>query len=81
LNAPPQFFFIETKVNHRKLTRTLNQGITQVSKKYLATEAADEGYLVIFDTKTPVGEECEPQHHQAEEKKVTSFIIGIGRSD
>jgi hypothetical protein len=79
LNYKGRKYIIETKVNHRKLTRTLNQGITQVSRKYLATEAADEGYLVIFDTKTPVGEECEPQHHQAEEKKVTSFIIGIGR--
>jgi hypothetical protein len=81
LNYKGRKYIIETKVNHRKLTRTLNQGITQVSKKYLATEAADEGYLVIFDTKTPVGEECEPRHHQAEEKKVTSVIIGIGRGD
>ncbi|UCH92385.1 MAG: AAA-like domain-containing protein [Candidatus Aminicenantes bacterium] len=81
LNYKGRKYIIETKVNHRKLTRTLNQGITQVSKTYLATEAADEGYLVIFDTKTPVGEECEPRYHQAEEKKVTSFIIGIGRSD
>ncbi len=71
-------YIIETKVNHRKLIDTLNKGIAQVSKKYLATEAISEGYLVIFDTRTPVGTECEPQYHQIKDKQVISFIIGIG---
>ncbi len=74
-------YIIETKINRQNLTRTLNDGLTQVSTKYLASEAAHEGYLVIFDTRTPVGEECEPRYHQVEEKKVTVFIIGIAKSD
>jgi hypothetical protein len=36
---------------------------------------------VIYDTKTPVGEGCEPQYHQVKDKKVTSFTIGIDRSN
>lgn len=66
-------------MNRGNLTRTLNDGLTQVSTKYLASEAAHEGYLVIFDTRTPVGEDCEPRSHQVEEKKVTVFIIGIAK--
>ncbi len=73
-------YIIETKVNRRNLTVTLNQGITQVSEKYLAPEHTPGGYLVIYDTQTPVGEGCEPQYHQVKDKKVTSFTIGIGRS-
>jgi hypothetical protein len=76
-------YIIETKMNHGILTRTLNDGLTQVSTKYLASEAAHEGYLVIFDTRTPVGEECEPQGHETRSKKVTAFIIAIavGKTD
>jgi hypothetical protein len=74
-------YIVETKINHHNLARTLKDGITQVSGKYLASESVDEGYLVIFDIKTQVGEECEPQQHQAGDKKVTSFTIGIGRPD
>lgn len=74
-------YIIETKVNRRKLDRTLNDGINQVSKKYLASEAADEGYLVVFDAKTPVGEDCEPQYHETNGKKITSFTIAIGKTD
>ncbi|MCP5104982.1 MAG: hypothetical protein GY950_16465, partial [bacterium] len=70
-------YIIETKMNHQNLSRTLKMGINQVSRKYLASESADEGYLVIFDTKTPIGAECEPQHHQVEQKTITSLIIGI----
>jgi len=72
-------YIIETKINRYNLTRTLKDGIAQVSEKYLASESVDEGYLVIFDLKTPVGEECKPGHHPAGNKKVTSFTIGIGR--
>jgi hypothetical protein len=74
-------YIIETKINRQNLTRTINDGIVQVSGKYLASESAAEGYLVIFDIKTQPGEECEPQYHQVGNKKVTSFTIGIGRPD
>ena len=74
-------YIIETKVNRRNLSRTLNEGIKQVAGKYLATESAHEGYLIIFDARTPVGEEYEPQYHQVEKKKVTSFVIAVGRVD
>jgi len=73
-------YIIETKINRRKLARTLKDGITQVSTKYLASESAHEGYLIIFDTKTPVGEDCEPQYHQLGDKRITSFTIPIGKN-
>lgn len=72
-------YIIETKINHHNLTRTIKDGVHQVSQKYLASEAVDEGYLVIFDLKTPIGEECEPVYYQAGNKIVTSFTIGIKR--
>ncbi|UCH98302.1 MAG: AAA-like domain-containing protein [Candidatus Aminicenantes bacterium] len=72
-------YIIETKINLYNLTRTIEDGINQLSDKYLASESVEEGYLVIFDIKTQIGEECEPQQHQAGDKKVTSFTIGIGR--
>ncbi len=81
LNYRGRKYIIETKVNHRKLSRTLDSGIAQLSKKYLATEAVDEGFLVVFDTKTPAGEDCEPQYHPVESKRITSFVIGIGTAD
>ena len=74
-------YIIETKINRQNLTRTLNDGIAQVSRKYLASESVAEGYLVIFDIKTKPGEECEPQYHQVGDKKVTSFTIAVGRPD
>jgi hypothetical protein len=74
-------YIIETKINRQNLTRTLDDGLTQVSTKYLASEAAHEGFLVIFDIKTPVGETCAPQYHQVGGKKIAVFIIGIAKSD
>ena len=74
-------YIIETKVNRQNLTRTLDQGITQLSEKYLTSEYCLGGYLVIYDTQIPVGSGCKPQHHQLGDKKVTSFTIGIGRPD
>jgi hypothetical protein len=73
-------YIIETKINRRGLTRTLNDGIIQLSRKYLASESAHEGYLIVFDTKIPVGEECEPQCHQTGDKRITSFTIAIGKN-
>lgn len=81
LNFNGRKYIIETKINHQNLARTLTKGIAQVSRKYLASEFADEGYLVIFDVKAQVGEEHEPRHHEAGKKTITSFIIGIGRVD
>lgn len=73
-------YIIETKVNrYNDISGILEEGILQVSRKYLASEGVDEGYLVIFDTQTSVGNMCKPQHHHSERKKVTSFTIGIGR--
>lgn len=74
-------YIIETKINRHNLTRTREDGIAQVSGKYLASESVEEGYLVIFDIKTQPGEVCEPQYHEVGNKKVTSFTIGIGRPD
>ncbi|MGE5343872.1 MAG: AAA-like domain-containing protein [Candidatus Omnitrophota bacterium] len=72
-------YIIETKLNYSgNVSLVLNEGILQLVGKYLATEAADEGYLVIFDTQTNVGNDCVPQYHQEGEKKVISFTIGIG---
>ncbi|MCX6580396.1 MAG: AAA-like domain-containing protein [Candidatus Aminicenantes bacterium] len=75
-------YIIETKVNrYDDISTILGEGIIQVSRKYLATEGVGEGYLVIFDTRTPVGVSCKPQYHQEGDKKVTSFTIGIGRNE
>jgi hypothetical protein len=74
-------YIIENKVNHRQLMTTINKGVMQISRKYLSGESVEEGYLIIFDTKTPTGEECKIQRHQVKEKKITSFIIGIGQSE
>jgi hypothetical protein len=47
---------------------------------FMATESAHEGYLVIFDTRTHAGAVCKPQYHGEEDKKVITFIIGIGKN-
>ncbi len=36
-------------------------------------------FLIVFDTKTPVGEDCEPQYHEVGNKRITSFTIAIGK--
>lgn len=73
-------YIIETKVNRfEDINDILGDGITQLSGKYLATEAEAEGYLVVFDTHTPVGTGCKPQVHRVADRMVTSFIISIGR--
>ena len=76
-------YIIETKVNrYDDISVILEEGILQVSGKYLASEGAAAGYLVIFDTRTPVGASCKPRYHGTgdEDRKVTIFTIGIGRS-
>jgi hypothetical protein len=75
-------YIIETKMNHRDdITLILEEGITQVTQKYLATEAPEEGYLVIFDTKTHVGAACITEVHHVGNHKITSFKISIGSPD
>ncbi len=72
-------YIVETKVNHQEdMNYILDQGLDQVAQKYLVTEAANEGYLVIFDTGTPTGAVNKPQVHHREGKTITCFIIGIG---
>ncbi len=72
-------YIIETKINRSHGNRALNKAIDQLCSKYLLTERANEGYVVVFDLKTMVGELCTPQKHQAEGKEILSFNIGIGR--
>ncbi|HLP60454.1 MAG TPA: AAA-like domain-containing protein [Candidatus Deferrimicrobium sp.] len=75
-----QRYIIETKVNRNEdITMILEEGITQVSGLYLPSEGVDEGYLVIFDTRKRVGAACKPEYYQAGDRKVTGFIIAIGR--
>jgi len=75
-------YIIETKINKQKTnTAVINGGLKQVAGKYLASESCQEGYLVIFDTFTPIGTVSEPQDYPYGDKKVTSLIIGIGKSE
>jgi len=75
-------YIIETKVNReRDITRTIKNGVDQVARKYLATEAVKEGYLVIFDPDTAVGTPCRPQYHRVEAKKITVLPVAIGRQN
>jgi hypothetical protein len=75
-------YIIETKVNrYEDINDIIEEGITQLCEKYLATEATAEGYLVVFDTQTPVGSVCKPQVHPVKGCKVTSFNISIGRPE
>ena len=72
-------YIIETKINRSSLDKTIEKAIDQLCGKYLLTEQADEGYVVIFDLKTKVGELCTPRKHIVEGKEILSFNIGIGR--
>jgi hypothetical protein len=72
-------YIIETKVNDKgDVSWVIEEGVRQLSGKYLASEGADEGYLVVFDTRTPVGATCEPKIHPVGNKQVTGFTIAIG---
>jgi len=73
-------YIIETKLNrHDDVSGIIEEGITQLSGKYLATEDISEGYLVVFDTTTPVGAVSDQQSHQAGDKQVNSITIAIGK--
>lgn len=74
-------YIIETKVNrYNNVSRVIEEGILQLSGKYLAAEGENEGYLVVFDTLSPVGTVCEPKIHPLENKQVMVFIISIGKT-
>jgi hypothetical protein len=74
-------YIIETKVNRNDdISGIIEEGISQLSEKYLATEDASEGYLVVFDTRTPVGAVCEPRIQKVGDKQVTCFTIAIGKN-
>ena len=72
-------YIIETKINRSSLDKTVEKAIDQLCGKYLLTEQVDEGYVVIFDLKTKVGEFCSPQRHTVDGKEILSFNIGIGK--
>jgi len=72
-------YIIETKINRSHGNRALNKAIDQLCSKYLLTERANEGYVVVFDLKTMVGEVSTPQKRLVEGKEILSFNIGIGR--
>ncbi|MGE5342579.1 MAG: AAA-like domain-containing protein [Candidatus Omnitrophota bacterium] len=79
LNYKNRKYIIETKVNHRgDMGRLIEQGILQITQKYLITETANEGFLVIFDAGTAAGATVEPTVHTREGKSVTCFVMGIG---
>ena len=73
-------YIIETKINRGDQKRTLNRAVDQIADKYMKTERVNEGYIVIFDPKTVVGDLCDPQRIEiAEGKQIVSFNIGIGK--
>jgi stage III sporulation protein SpoIIIAA len=72
-------YIIETKINRSSLDKTVEKAIDQLCGKYLLTERANEGYVVVFDHKTMVGEVSTPRKHIVEAKEILSFNIGIGR--
>jgi len=72
-------YIVETKINRSNLKRTAGRAIDQLCGKYLLIERANEGYIVIFDPKTTVGELCTPQERLMQRKKILIFNIGIGR--
>ncbi len=74
-------YIVETKINRSSLERTTKKAIDQLCDKYLLTERANEGYVVIFAPKTTVGELCAPQEQLAQGKKILIFNIGISETE
>ena len=72
-------YIFETKINRSHGDQVLYKAIDQLCGKYLLTEQVDEGYVVIFDLKTKVGELYSPRIHTVGGKEILSFNIGIGR--
>ena len=75
-------YIVETKINrYDNLEGTIEEGVMQLSTKYLASESTSQGYLVIFDVKTAVGVSTQPKTIQAGDKTVNCFVIGIGQAE
>ncbi len=73
-------YIIETKVNrYNDISMVRDEGLQQLTDKYLAAEAVKEGYLVIFDTKTSVGTLTKPATHKSKGKTVICYQINIGK--
>ena len=72
-------YIIETKINRANIHKTIDRAVEQICGKYLLTEVVEEGYVVVFDVKTHVGEVRAPQSRTLERKNVLIFEIGIGR--
>ena len=70
-------YIVELKI--RRYTGTIDEALEQLTEKYLTPESVDQGYIVIFDPATRVGELCVPERHLVGEKDVLSFNIGIGK--
>ena len=70
---------IETKINRANIDKTIDRAVEQICGKYLLTEKAEEGYVVVFDVKTKVGEMRAPQKRMVKGKEILIFEIGIGR--
>lgn len=61
-------YIIETKVNRANIHKTIDRAVEQLAGKYLLTEKADEGYVVVFDVKTRVRELCTPEKRMVGDK-------------
>jgi len=72
-------YIIETKINRANIDKTIDRAVEQICGKYLLTEMVDEGYVVVFDVKTKVGEVRAPQKRMVKGKEVLIFEIGIGK--
>jgi hypothetical protein len=72
-------YIIETKINRSSLDKTIEKAIDQLCSKYLLTERANDGYVVIFDLKTMTGEVSMPQRRMVAGKEILCFNIGIDR--
>jgi hypothetical protein len=72
-------YIIKTKINRANIDQTIDRAVEQICGKYLLSEMAEEGYVIVFDVKTHVGEVRAPQSRFLEGKEVLIFEIGIGR--
>ncbi len=72
-------YIIETKIN--RYAGSLEEALEQLMEKYLLTERANSGYIVLFDPKIKAGVLCVPQRHRVGEKDVVSLHIAIGKPD
>ncbi len=72
-------YIIETKINRSNIEAILDKAVDQITRKYMATERVDEGYIVIFDLKTTVGESPVYSRRRSGDKEISSLVMGIGR--